>query len=51
VGRHAAWVIRTRAMCLAGRATAVAAGAPEAALCTTAPLWVVVHVCKLLREY
>jgi hypothetical protein len=54
-------LVRTRAMCLAGRAAvaaaageegaaAAAAGAAAAWLCVRAPLWVVVRVCELLRE-
>ena len=48
---HIRLVVRTRVMCLAGRArTAGAHGHVVAWLCERAPLWVVVHVCALLRE-
>jgi hypothetical protein len=48
---HIWLVLRTRALALAARATGVDVGAllgPFAWLCTVAPLWVVVRVCKLL---
>ncbi len=51
---HVAFVVRTRVMCQAGRACAAGArrrGHIVAWLCEGAPLWVVVHVCALLREY
>ena len=49
---HVRFVARTRVMCQAGRARAVADAAADivAWLCERAPLWVVVHVCELLRE-
>jgi hypothetical protein len=44
--------VRTRVMCQAGRARAAdARGDIVAWLCERAPLWVVVHVCALLREF
>ena len=44
-------VVRTRVMCQAGRARAAGArGDIVAWLCERAPLWVVVHVCALLRD-
>ncbi len=44
--------MRTRVMCQAGRARAAdARGDIVAWLCERAPLWVVVHVCALLREF
>jgi hypothetical protein len=47
---HVRFVVRTRVMCQAGRArAAVARGDIVAWLCERAPLWVVVHVCALLR--
>ena len=50
---HVRFVARTRVMCQAGRARAVADvhGDIVAWLCERAPLWVVVHVCALLRAY
>ena len=49
---HVRFVARTRVMCQAGRArSAGARGDIVAWLCQRAPLWVVVHVCALLREY
>ena len=50
---HVRFVARTRVMCQAGRARAVAdvQGDIVAWLCERAPLWVVVHVCALLRAY
>jgi hypothetical protein len=46
------FVVRTRVMCQAGRARAADAhGDIVAWLCERAPLWVVVHVCALLRAY
>ena len=50
---HVRFVVRTRVMCQAGRARAVAdvRGDIVAWLCERAPLWVVVHVCALLRAY
>ena len=50
---HVRFVVRTRVMCQAGRARAVADvhGDIVAWLCERAPLWVVVHVCALLRAY
>ena len=51
---HVRFVVRTRVMCQAGRAHA-AGGRRRcdivAWLCERAPLWVVVHVCALLRAY
>ena len=47
------FVLRTRVMCQAGRARAASARHRSAVvswLCERAPLWVVVHVCALLRE-
>jgi hypothetical protein len=49
---HVGFVLRTRVMCQAGRARAAGArrrGSISAWLCERAPLWVVVHVCMLLR--
>jgi hypothetical protein len=44
-------VVRTRAMCQAGRARAADARGDVATwLCERAPLWVAVHVCMLLRD-
>ncbi len=44
-------ITRARAMCQAGRARAAGArGNAIAWLCERAPLWVVVHVCALLRD-
>ena len=49
---HVRFVVRTRVMCQAGRARAACArGDIVAWLCERAPLWVVVHVCALLRAY
>ena len=47
------FIVRTRVMCQAGRASGAAFDPHEisAWLCERAPLWVVVHVCALLREY
>jgi hypothetical protein len=46
------FVVRTRVMCQAGRAHAADVhGDIVAWLCERAPLWVVVHVCALLRAY
>jgi hypothetical protein len=49
---HVRFIARTRVMCQAGRARATADARDEivAWLCEHAPLWVVVHVCTLLRE-
>ena len=48
---HAGFVVRTRVMCQAGRARfAGGRGTIIAWLCERAPLWVIVHVCALLRE-
>lgn len=48
---HVRHVARTRVMCQAGRARAACARSDVAAwLCERAPLWVVVHVCALLRD-
>ncbi len=47
------FVVRTRVMCQAGRARAAGSrrrGDIVAWLCERAPLWVVVHVCALLRD-
>ena len=47
---HIWFVVRTRVMCQADRARAAGArGDIVAWLCERAPLWVVVHVCALLR--
>ena len=47
---HVRFVVRAREMCQAGRARAAGArGDIVAWLCERAPLWVVVHVCALLR--
>ncbi len=49
---HVRCIVRIRVLCQADRARAVAdAGRGEVAawLCERAPLWVVVHVCALLR--
>ena len=49
---HVRFVVRTRVMCQAGRARAAEArGDIVPWLCERAPLWVVVHVCALLRAY
>ena len=49
---HVRFVVRTRVMCQAGRARAAGVrGDIVAWLCERAPLWVVVHVCALLRAY
>jgi hypothetical protein len=50
---HIGFVVRTRVMCQTGRRAhaADAHGDIVAWLCERAPLWVVVHVCALLREY
>ena len=49
---HVRYFARTRVMCQAGRArTTGAHGDIVAWLCERAPLWVVVHVCALLRAY
>ena len=49
---HVRFVARTRVMCQAGRAAAAGArGDIVAWLCERAPLWVVVHVCALLRDW
>jgi hypothetical protein len=48
---HVRHIVRTRVMCQAGRARASGAHGDTAAwLCERAPLWVVVHVCALLRD-
>lgn len=48
---HVRFVVRVRVMCQTGRARATVARTTTAAwLCENAPLWVVVHVCALLRE-
>jgi hypothetical protein len=48
---HVRFIVRTRVLCQAGRcrAPAGARGASVAWLLERAPLWVVVHVCALLR--
>jgi hypothetical protein len=44
--------VRTRVMCQAGRAAATDVhGDIVAWLCERAPLWVMVHVCAMLRDY
>ena len=50
---HVRGVVRTRVMCQAGRALAAVGSRGDivAWLCERAPLWVVVHVCALLRAY
>ena len=50
---HVRFVVRTRVMCQPGRARAAAGARGDivAWLCERAPLWVVVHVCTLLRAY
>ncbi len=51
---HVRFVVRTRVMYQAGRARAAGArhrGDIVAWLCESAPLWVVVHLCALLRAY
>ena len=51
---HVRFVVRTRVMCQVGRARAAGGsrrGDIVAWLCERAPLWVVVHVCALLRAY
>ena len=49
---HVRFVVRTRVICQAGRARAAhVPGDIVAWLCERAPLWVVVHVCALLRAY
>jgi hypothetical protein len=49
---HVRVFVRTRVMCQAGRAHAADVhGDIVAWLCERAPLWVVVHVCALLRAY
>ncbi len=46
------FVVRTRVLCQAGRARAARDGHEMSAwLCERAPLWVVVHVCALLRDW
>ena len=48
---HVRAIVRTRVMCQAGRARAAGSrGDIVAWLCERAPLWVVVHVCALLRD-
>ena len=49
---HVRGVVRTRVMCQAGRALAAVGSRGDivAWLCERAPLWVVVHVCALLRD-
>ena len=48
---HVRGIARTRVMCQAGRARAAGSRGDIAAwLCERAPLWVVVHVCALLRD-
>ena len=49
---HLGFILRTRVMCQAGRARASDShGDIVAWLCERAPLWVVVHVCALLRDF
>ena len=49
---HVRCIVRARVMCQAGRARAAGSrGDIVAWLCERAPLWVVVHVCALLRAY
>jgi hypothetical protein len=49
---HVRGIVRTRVVCQAGRAHAAVGSSGDivAWLCERAPLWVVVHVCALLRE-
>ena len=48
---HVRCIVRTRVMCQAGRSRAAGARRDAVAwLCERAPLWVVVHVCALLRD-
>ena len=49
---HVRFVARTRVLCQAGRARADGVGVVKTLnwLCERAPLWVVVHVCALLRD-
>ena len=49
---HVRGIVRTRVMCQAGRAHAAVGSRGDivAWLCERAPLWVVVHVCALLRD-
>ncbi len=49
---HVGLVVRTRVMCQTGRARAADASGGDvvAWLCERAPLWVVAHVCALLRD-
>ncbi len=49
---HVRCVVRTRLMCQAGRCRSSGAARDNvvAWLCEWAPLWVVVHVCRLLRD-
>ncbi len=48
---HVRCIVRTRVMCQADRARAAGTfGDIVAWLCERAPLWVVVHVCALLRD-
>ena len=49
---HVRGIVRTRVMCQAGRALAAVGSRGDivAWLCERAPLWVVVHVCALLRD-
>lgn len=49
---HIRFLVRTRVMCQDGRARAAGSLASSAAwLCARAPLWVVVHVAALLRDW
>ncbi len=52
---HVRFVVRTRVMCIMCQAerarTTSARGDIVGWLCERAPLWVVVHVCALLRAY
>ena len=50
---HVRCIVRTRVMCRAGRALAAVGSRGDIAawLCERAPLWVVVHVCALLRDW
>jgi hypothetical protein len=50
---HVRCIVRTRVMCQAGRALAGVGSRGDivAWLCERAPLWVVVHVCALLRDW
>ncbi len=48
--QHVGFVVRTRVLCQGARARAGARGDVLSWLCERAPLWVVAHVCVLLRD-